>query len=453
MMSACDLSVKAPHLVLDEYLDDPKALPAIVAGVRGDFAAATANATGGVYHAGALLTDELVHVGTFLGFRGISDGIVKNDYVEANTWWGWMSRARWVAEDAQRRIIKWFREGAIDSATAIPNLARVSLYAGHANRVLADHFDFAVIDGGPRQSREVFYARALEHFNAVIALMASPHISAALRTEIEGAAYGGRAQVYMNLRDWTRAVADAGRVPTAYVYNQIHATSPDRERNMFAWWANLREESSVWGTPFATWGRNRTPTAPGNIPTEGDPRVEYDIATTPAGAARLGGDARRPFWRQFKYPGTAGYAIPIPIVKGTEMRLIEAEARLLAGDKTGMATKINEVRTYHRTRTGGFPTLPLLDVATVAAMTDAAAWALLMKERGIELWLEGRRVGDLRRWAVTPGTAMVPFTVVREAAAGQPPANDPRRHVITSANPGLYLMVSKHEFDSNPNLR
>ena len=222
---------------------------------------------------------------------------------------------------------------------------------------------------------------------------------------------------------------------------------------MFAWWAHLREEISVWGTPFAAWGVNRTPTAPNAVATEGDPRVAYDITLTAAGAARLGGDARRPFWRQFKYPGTPGYSLPIPIIKGTEMRLIEAEAMLIGGNKSGMAEKINEVRTFHRTRAGGFPTLPPLGVVAVAALSDAAAWELLMKERGIELWLEGRRLGDLRRWGVHPGAAVVPFTVVREPAVGLPFTQDPRRHVITSAQPGLFFMVSKHERDSNPNLR
>src|SRR5690606_17127665 len=38
------------------------------------------------------------------------------------------------------------------------------------------------------------------------------------------------------------------------------------------------------------------------------------------------------------------------------------------------------------------------------------AWTFLKRERGIELWLEGRRVGDLLRWAAagTPGAPQLP---------------------------------------------
>ncbi len=314
--------------------------------------------------------------------------------------------------------------------------------------MLGDNFEEAVIDGGPKQARTVYYERAIASFNKVLTLVAET-------TPVGQAAIGGRAQVNMNLRKWSEAVADAAKIPTTYAYNQIHASTPSRENNMFAWWVHLREESSVWGTPFASWGRNRTPTAPGAVPADGDPRVEYDITTTAAGAARLGGDFRRPFWRQWKYPGTAGYAMPIPIVKGTEMRLIQAEERLIAGDVAGMVARINEVRARARVLFPTFAThasIADLSAATVTAMTTAARWELLMRERGIELWLEGRRLGDLRRWAVAPGTAMVPFTVVRELAVGQPADRDPRRNVITSASP-LHLVVGKHEYDSNKNLR
>jgi hypothetical protein len=81
------------------------------------------------------------------------------------------------------------------------------------------------------------------------------------------------------------------------------------------------------------------------------------------------------------------------------MRLIEAEALLRGGDWPGAMNLINQVRTH-----AGAPTITATD------QTDA--WRLLKRERGIELWLEARRLGDRRRWAAanTPG-ALDPLEV------------------------------------------
>ena len=47
-----------------------------------------------------------------------------------------------------------------------------------------------------------------------------------------------------------------------------------------------------------------------------------------------------------------------------------------------------------------------LNLPLLAATTVTDAWTLLKRERGIELWLESRRLGDFRRWAANsrPGT-------------------------------------------------
>ena len=76
------------------------------------------------------------------------------------------------------------------------------------------------------------------------------------------------------------------------------------------------------------------------------------------------------------------------------MRLIEAEAKLIAGtDIPGAMALINK----HRLA---------LSLAPWTATTLPDAWTALKRERGIELWLEGRRLGDLLRWETLnrPGT-------------------------------------------------
>ncbi|MEO5589028.1 MAG: RagB/SusD family nutrient uptake outer membrane protein, partial [Gemmatimonadaceae bacterium] len=109
------------------------------------------------------------------------------------------------------------------------------------------------------------------------------------------------------------------------------------------------------------------------------------------------------------------------LVSGWEMRLIEAEAKLVSGDIAGAMAIINVRRSA-------------LNVPLVTATTPDAAWTALKRERGIELWLEARRMGDLRRWK----------------AANRPGSYDPREDI---ANRDLCFPVSLQEKQTNPNLR
>lgn len=103
------------------------------------------------------------------------------------------------------------------------------------------------------------------------------------------------------------------------------------------------------------------------------------------------GDAGIPLQVQQKYTSRND---PLRLVSGREMRLIVAESRLRSGDIEGAVSAINEVRLF-------------ADVEPVTADDLVAAWTVLKRERGIELWLEGRRLGDLRRWVseAAPGEA------------------------------------------------
>jgi hypothetical protein len=67
-------------------------------------------------------------------------------------------------------------------------------------------------------------------------------------------------------------------------------------------------------------------------------------------------------------------------------------------------TLINKVRTRNVSRTTNQPLAPW------SATTIDQGWTFLKRERGIELWLEGRRMGDQRRWqeANRPGSIDLP---------------------------------------------
>jgi starch-binding outer membrane protein, SusD/RagB family len=295
---------------------------------------------------------------------------------------------------------------------------------------MGELFCDAVINGGGLEPHTAFSQRAVQYFtDAIQVAQAGGH------NDLRFAALAGRAQARMMLNQWDQAVADAGQVATSFVYSHIHSENSASEHNGVHNWTYRGDngfQTTVWGTPFAQWGVDTH----GAVTTEGDPRASFtSVVRSSAGAIIPGGDARRPFWRANRYPLRTNH---IPLAKGTEMRLIEAEALLRGGNAPAAIAKINEVRTFR--------SLP-----AASGTTADHAWALLVRERGLELWLEGRRLGDLRRWADhAPARPHASFQVPRGLAAGQPAANDPRDNVL-NASP-LCLRVSTNETFSNPNL-
>jgi hypothetical protein len=69
--------------------------------------------------------------------------------------------------------------------------------------------------------------------------------------------------------------------------------------------------------------------------------------------------------------------------------------------------------------------LPLL-----TATTEAEAWPILQKERAAVLWMEGRRLWDLRRWNAEPVPIKDTFLDARDKC----------------------IPVSENEEQSNPNV-
>jgi hypothetical protein len=155
-------------------------------------------------------------------------------------------------------------------------------------------------------------------------------------------------------------------VPAAYAFNAIFSTNTARENLDLANQTITRSESSVFGTVYAS--NNK------------EPRATWDTVRT--GTAVTKGANGTPVFRQTKYKTLAA---PVALTKGTEMLLLRAEAALRNSDVAGAMTLVNQERATY-------------GLAAVTATTTAAAWTVLQSERGLVLWLEGRRLWDLRRW-------------------------------------------------------
>ena len=123
------------------------------------------------------------------------------------------------------------------------------------------------------------------------------------------------------------------------------------------------------------------------------------------------------------------------------MRLLQAEAILQQGQPyAGAMTLINQVRTRNVSDLTDAPLDPWN-----ATSTDEA-WTFLKRERYIELWLEGRRLADERRWQSdgSGGTLDTPDW--------ENPSNPGYTPLFTD-NPRSYCFdIPTSERDANPNV-
>jgi hypothetical protein len=346
-----------------------------------------------------------------------------------------VQQARWTAEEAIRRLSE------VDGVKPAL-LHEAHIWAGYANRVLGENWCEAVIDGGPLQGSptapdNVYFTRAEAHFTDALALAATANQ--------RYAALGGRAQVRVWLKNWSGAAADAALVPNSFAFSQpmdISTGNNPEQRNQI-YFASASRPYRSWSVRFTFYDQYYTDT--------GDPRTpwrRYPIASDSLCVGSLQGFGRVPCTEQQKYKTEDD---DIRLSSGPEMRLIEAEALLVAGDWQAAMTKINGLRTsYISTKTG-------VALTPWTATNLNEAWTILKREHGIEMWLEGRRMGAQRRWQPvipgpsTPGDLELPNFAARSSMFNQ----FPRGREITQgvAQPrALCYNISDAERNTNANI-
>lgn len=368
--SGCDglFDVKNPGTIQDEDLNNPDALSAVVTGMSADLSAAL----DGIAFVGVRLSDEMATSGSYFITTRARHGYI--DPEDADAYWEGIQRARFAAEDGLRRM----REVLGDSYEGQEELAaRAYLLAGLSNRVFGENFVQVTFNGGPVQPRSAAFERA----DSLLQLSVQ-WADQAGASDIRTAAIGARAQVQANLGNWGDARDLAGQVPTDFVYNAFFSNNSGREQNELHVETHQRYEVSAFGTIAATDPQ--------------DPRAPYTDCRNenPACSAEIGADGRTPHLRQEKYPDLGA---DIPLVKGTEMRLIEAEAALVEDNDAGTAMNhINEVRAFYDLDDLSAP--DGVGEAGPDGFEPGTAWYHLDRERLLTLWLEARRLNDLHRW-------------------------------------------------------
>jgi hypothetical protein len=235
----------------------------------------------------------------------------------------------------------------------------------------------AAINVGPELTPAQLFAEAKIRFDSAIvyAGKASDQTTVNLATL-------GRARTLLDLGDVAGAAVDAAKIPSGFVVNQsADATNTRRQNAVFV---SLNQNGYATVDPsFRNLTINGAP----------DPRV----AVTNTGKA--GTATGTQLWTVDKYPLASSV---IPVARYAEAQLIIAEARVAANDLTGAAAAINAARATHP----GLPTF------SATGLTAADVKNQIIEERRRELYLEGHRLGDVRRYNLpltpAPGT---PYTI------------------------------------------
>lgn len=359
-LPACDLfEVVNPGPIIDEALNEESAGKTVLIGVVADVEVAVDD----LAWLGGPASTDLDADATQPWLQDAGEG--RLTVTNADQSWNPMQLARWGAAAGIERLSETQSDAASNQW-----LTAAYMWAGWANRVLGDNACIAVFGGEDRDGDgspdpgEVMpsnehYARAVQRFETA-------RSRAAGHDSISMASAAGLAQAHLMLGNYDQAVSFAAMVPDDFLWVANRSDNSGREWNtLYSFTHENQKQITVWSMYNDSIGP------------DADPRVPWrDMNQTSGGGVK-------PFYRQLKYTSRTA---DIPLAKGHEMRLIEAEVLLRRGDQDGAIAKIN----YVRDRVG---------VAPVSASTYEEAWLALDRERNFELWLEARRLKDNARFA------------------------------------------------------
>jgi hypothetical protein len=274
-----------------------------------------------------------------------------------------LSTARASADSALARMEGW-TDAEVPNRTRL--IGQLAAYAGYSILLLGEGMCAAAINLGPEMTPAELFAEAKLRFDKAVTAATAANDATTLNL-----ARLGRARALQNSGQLAAAEADAAAVPPTFVV----ATSADA--------VNTRRQNTVFTHSARDFFSSVDPTFR-DVLLNGapDPRV----ATT--NTTRAGTAPGVIIWTANKYPVIT---TPIPIAKYAEAQLIVAEARVAANDLPGAQTAINNAR---NTRAG----MPQYDVT---GQTAAQVQAQIIEERRRELFLEGHRLGDIRRYSLS----------------------------------------------------
>ena len=414
------LDQAAPSRVLEETLQGAASAKLIVDGARASFGCVLQAYVTGM----GLLGDELedtqlaaagwdwdrrsvLPVGGNFATAGCDGGQQFGIYTPLQT-------ARYTADLAVTNLKK-FTDAEVPGRVAL--LATASLFSGYAHILLGEGFCSSTVDGGPELTPAQVFALAEAKFTDAIA-----SATTANNTSLLNAARVGRARARLNIAKLpgaaivtaklTEARADAALVPASFAYNIPFNAASTYSRNMFV---VRNTESRLYGVAPRYWA----------MTFNGTPDTRVKVIQGARGQDNLTNNV----YLAQKYTTQSS---PIALAKYQEAQLIVAEADYHLVGPSAAVPIINALHTAV-----GLPAFVSTDATAILNQ--------LIDERSRELFLEGQRPYDIKRFNLPLDPA---------AGAGFMPNNP---NGATRNKGGQYgdvrcLPLPDVERDANPNL-
>jgi hypothetical protein len=356
-LSGCDaldklLEIETPAIIPASKLEGPESANMLLVGASSDFEYAySRHILQGGYMGGE------VHDATSTAARWVVPTRIVTDidpqyrdqsYIPLST-------ARWSADNVLKLLQGWTDAQVPDRQTKI---ASAAVFSGFSMVMLAEAYCSLAIDLSPEIQPSAVFQMAEQRFTTAITAGQAAGSGAA---KWLNAAYVGRARARLNLGNAAGAAADAALVPVGFRIDATYSAANARRYNQ------VYEETRTGAFSVAEPFHDLT------VDGKADPRVPV------INQNRKGQDALTTLWNQQLYLARES---PIPYARWEEAQLIIAEA---LGGTTAVGI-INNLRSRR-----GLP-------ATYAGGTAAEIKAEVVKERSRELFLQGHRLGDLRRY-------------------------------------------------------
>jgi hypothetical protein len=290
-----------------------------------------------------------------------------------------LSTARGSTDTVLAKLHEWTDDQMPAGVSRVKLIGQAAAYAGYSLTLLGEGMCSAAINVGPELTPAQLFAEAKTRFDSAVTAATTANDATTLNFALLG-----RARTLLDLGQPAAAGTDAAKIPAGFIVNMSTDGVNTRREN----WVFVSINNGNWSTIDPSF---RGLTVNG-VP---DPRVAVtntNKAGTTQGAF---------IWTADKYPTLATV---MPIARYAEAQLIIADAKLAANDVAGAVAAINAARATHAG-------LPAYDAT---GQTAAQVLTQLVEERRRELFLEGHRLGDLRRYKLP----MIPLAGTAYTLAG-----------------------------------